>query len=685
MALTGRAWLCGVVLAALPAVAAAQAQPVQAQPVQAQPVQAQPVQAKPTPDKAALEKAALDRPAVREVGALVYDGVPEQSRAEVARAAQFLNVRSAALAGWTADRAMLVTTVFGDTAQVHRVAAPGSYRQQLTFFDEPVRGVWADPLDAKRLVVSLDAGGGEFYQFYRYDLDSGQKTLLTDGKSRNEGVLFSRKGDRFAHVSTRRNGKDFDLWLQSQSDPNSSRLVKELSGQWTPRAWSPDDRQLLLERYVSVHESHLHLLDLATGAMSELGARSGPHVAIRLASFLGPNTVVAASDDGAEFLRLVRYDLSKPGAPPELLAPQLAWDVAEIEVSPDGQWLAWTANEGGTSGLYLAPAARPRDARKVELPRGVAGHLEFDNTSQRLGLSFDAGNSPEDAWSLELATGKLTRWTFSEAGGLDPAGFRAPELVKFATFDGKQIPAWLYKPAGSKGKLPVVVSIHGGPEGQSMAHFSPMVQFWLRELGVAVLLPNVRGSSGYGKTYLGLDNAERREDSVRDIGALLDWVARQPDLDAARVAVIGGSYGGYMSLASLVHFGERLRCGVDVVGISHFVSFLERTEAYRRDLRRVEYGDERDPAMRALLDRISPLTNAARIAKPLFVVQGANDPRVPQQEAEQIVRRVRAEGRPVWYLLARDEGHGFSRKKNREAYLAATAAFFRQHLLADKP
>jgi len=201
------------------------------------------------------------------------------------------------------------------------------------------------------------------------------------------------------------------------------------------------------------------------------------------------------------------------------------------------------------------------------------------------------------------------------------------------------------------------------------------------ELGVAMLVPNVRGSTGYGKTWLSLDNAEKREDSVKDIGALLDWIAKQPDLDASRVGVIGGSYGGYMVLAALTNYSDRIRAGVEIVGISHFGTFLKNTESYRRDLRRVEYGDERDPAMAAVFERISPLNNAAKIKAPLFVAQGRNDPRVPYTEAEQIVKAVRGNGQPVWFLMYDDEGHGFAKKGNRDYFDAATIRFWQQHLL----
>ena len=272
------------------------------------------------------------------------------------------------------------------------------------------------------------------------------------------------------------------------------------------------------------------------------------------------------------------------------------------------------------------------------MPTGVIGSIGFAPDGRKLAMTLNSARSPSDTYVLELgrqplAAGELTRWTYSEVGGLDTDRFVAPKLVSYPTFDTvngapRQIPAFVYKPAGD-GPFPVIISIHGGPEGQARATFSSTYQMWLAKLGAAVVVPNVRGSAGYGKTYVGLDNGFRREDSVRDIGALLDWIATQPDLDASRVAVYGGSYGGYMVLASSVHYSDRLRAAIDVVGISSFVTFLENTQDYRRDLRRAEYGDERDPEMRAHLQKISPLNNVDSISVPMFVVQGHNDPRVP--------------------------------------------------------
>lgn len=625
----------------------------------------------------AAQAAAPER---REVGQLVFDGVPEIPAQIAERMSQYQNTRGATLLDWTPDAgSMLITTRFGDTNQLHLVRQPAGAREQLTFFDEPVRFARFDPAGkGSRLVFMRDAGGGEFYQFYALDLSTGRTQLLTDGKSRNEDLVFSHSSSRFAYVSTRRNGRDFDIYVQDASDPGSARLVREVQGRWAVLAWSPDDRKLLVQRYVSINESYLHVLDVLSGELTELNPKAGARISYDSGDFVTDDVVVYTSDEGSEFLRLVRHEL-KSGRK-TVLTPDLKWDVSGVTASHDGKWIAYVTNEGGRSALYLARGPRFDRAERVELPVGVVTGLRFDPKTRRLGFSLNGATAPEDAWSLDLRSRKLTRWTFSEVGGLNPATFVEPRIIEFASFDGRKIPSW-YFPGKGEGKRPVIINIHGGPESQSSAYFNPLAQYWVNELGAAVLLPNVRGSSGYGKTYLQLDDAEKRMDSVKDIGALLDWVSKQPELDASRVAVIGGSYGGFMTLASMVDYGDRLRCGVDIVGISHFVTFLEKTESYRRDLRRVEYGDERDPKMRKFLNEISPLTNAKKITKPLFVVQGANDPRVPLNEAEQIVETVRSNGGTVWYLLAKDEGHGFQKKRNRDAYLNATALFFERCLL----
>jgi dipeptidyl aminopeptidase/acylaminoacyl peptidase len=426
-------------------------------------------------------------------------------------------------------------------------------------------------------------------------------------------------------------------------------------------------------------------------------------------------TYYLTTDAGSEFLRLARASIDKPGEY-EFIADDLKWDTSEIEVDPKSGSLAFTINEDGASKLFLLEDGR---SGEISLPLGIVNGLEFSPDGKQLGFTLARPNGPSEAYSVAVAGGRPVRWTYSEVGGLDPNSFVVPERIKFASFDGREIPAWIYRPkngtgseqserkpgkndsvsapvpifrdaaaASSQKKAPVLIQIHGGPESQYRPIFSPTSQFYVSD-GVAVIHPNVRGSAGYGKTYLTLDNAERREDSVKDIGALLDWIAKQPDLDASRVAVAGGSYGGYMVLASLVHYGDRLKAGVDYVGIANFITFLERTSPYRRDLRRAEYGDESKPEMRSVFERINPTSNADKIVSALMVAHGRNDPRVPFFEAEQIVEIVRGKigqgsGREVWTVYADNEGHGFAKKDNSDYVRAAEAMFLRKFLVGEK-
>ncbi|MDP2315620.1 MAG: prolyl oligopeptidase family serine peptidase [Pseudomonadota bacterium] len=623
--------------------------------------------------------------APRQEGALVIDGVPPIPDAVAERTRQYNDVRGASLQGWAPDGGgLVISTRFGETSQAHFVAGPGADRRQLTFFREPVAGAGFDPSgDGTSLVLAKDIGGGENWQLYTFDLKTGRTTLLTDGASRNERGPWATAGGRFAYASTRRNRSDFDIWVMDPEAPGEANLVYEAAGQWNARDWSPDDTQLLLQHEVSVTESSLHVLDLATGKVRELNPAPGPVAYGDQAYFTADGAAVLyTSDEGAEFQRLVRQDL-KSGAKTQLTA-DIDWDVEGLTLSKDGKRLAFSVNEGGRTALYLAATKSPTRRTRVALPPGVVGGYAFDPASTRLAVSIATAQTTSDVYVVEAKSAKVTRWTYSEVGGLDPATFVTPEIVSVPSFDGTKVPAFVYRPRGAEGPVPVIVIIHGGPEGQTRDSFNATAQYFVNELGVAVVSPNVRGSTGYGKTYVTLDNGMKREDSVKDIGAVLDWIATQPDLDASRVGVMGGSYGGYMVLASMIHYADRLRCGVDSVGISNFVSFLERTESYRRDLRRVEYGDERDPDMRAFLASISPTTNAARIQDPLFVVQGRNDPRVPMSEAEQIVKTVRGDGGVVWYLLANDEGHGFKRKSNRDYLNNAITMFFQSYLLGEE-
>jgi dipeptidyl aminopeptidase/acylaminoacyl peptidase len=363
-----------------------------------------------------------------------------------------------------------------------------------------------------------------------------------------------------------------------------------------------------------------------------------------------------------------------------ILAPGLKWDVETYELSDDGRILAYAVNEDGFSKLVVQDRVTRRALPQPSLPRGVLTGLGFSPDGSKLAVSLSTATSAGDAWSWDVAGGVLTRWTQSELGGLDPAKLAEPRLIRFKSFDGLSVPAFVYRPtnvpAGSK--TPVVMDIHGGPEAQTRPGWNPGAQYMADALGATVILPNVRGSDGYGTKYLNLDNAERREDSVKDIGALLDWIAAQPNLDKDRVAVYGQSYGGYMSLAVMTHYADRLVGGVERYGISDFITFLNNTEAYRRDNRRAEYGDERDPKMRAVFERINPLANVRKITKPMLVMQGANDPRVPKSESDQVVAGIRRNGVETWYVLFADEGHGFLKKPNNDLRREVETLFLRK-------
>lgn len=620
---------------------------------------------------------AAEPPKRVERGNLAIEGIPEIPAQVAERMNQYQQTRAASLAGWLPrGGGVLITTRFGETAQVHRVARPLAMREQLSFFAEPVNHAAPAP-DGKGFLFGKDVGGSEFYQLFWFDFESGAWRMLTDGQSRNTGGRWSNRGERFAFETTRRNGRDTDIHVHARDWPES-RPVVEQQGAWYTLDWSPDDRRLLVMKYLSINESELYLADIETRALTRFHPSTGK-IAFGTARFSRDGKgVYYSSDEGSEFAQL-RYE-HFDGSGARVLSAEIPWDVDGLELSKDGSTLAFSVNADGISQLHLRDLKRDRALATPALPIGVIGAMEFDPSGRELALVLNNARSPSDVFSFRVGKTALTRWTQSETGGLDAAAFTLPALIHYPSFDAREIPAFVYKPAG-KGPFPVLINIHGGPESQSLPSFGPITEFYLRELGIAVIYPNVRGSAGYGKSYLQLDNAEQREDSVRDIGALLDWIAQQPDLNPERVAVIGGSYGGYMALASMTHYNERLRAGIDIVGISNFVTFLTNTQDYRRDLRRAEYGDERVPELRALLERISPTANAHRITKPMFVVQGANDPRVPASEAEQMVATIRKQGGEVWYLLAKDEGHGFRKKANRDYYLNAVTLFLQAHLL----
>ena len=624
------------------------------------------------------------------IGNRSSENVPAIPAALIEQLNRYQNTRGASVSGWQGD-CLIINTRFAETGQAHRVCQPLGAREQLTFYPEPVIGVATAPAASveKGFVFGKDKGGDEFWQLYWFDAASRAVTLLTDGgRSQNSGALFSADGRQLVYRSTARNGRDTDIWLRDVASGQSRAILTE-GGSWGALDFSPDGQRLLVMKRVSAAESYPGVLDIGSGKLSMFPVEGDKAAFGGFAFDADGKGVYYVSDepiDGkAQEFRTLRHHA--PGGKARAISASIPWDVQGFSLADDRRQLAYITNEDGISKLRVLALPSLREIALPALPMGVIGGLNFSADGKRLALSINSATSPSDVYVIDLGNRRATRWTESEVGGLDAAKFIAPSLIRYPTFDqndGKPrtIPAFYYRPNAAAGKkLPVIINIHGGPEAQSLPTFNPTAQYMANELGVAMLVPNVRGSSGYGKTYLALDNWEKREDSVKDIGALLDWIAQQPELDASRVGVVGGSYGGYMVLASLQHYPERIRAGIDVVGISDFITFLTNTEDYRRDLRRVEYGDERIPEMRAFFERISPLRNADKIRSALFVAQGKNDPRVPYTEAEQIVKAARANGGPVWYLLFDDEGHGFRKKANSDYFGAASVLFWQQYLL----
>ncbi|WP_165246240.1 alpha/beta hydrolase family protein [Paludisphaera soli] len=622
------------------------------------------------------------------------EGVPAIPRSIASALNRYQNIRGAGFQGWDRDkpRALYITTRFADTMQVHHVPAPGAARRQLTFSPERVLGVSPRPRSDQFLFV-MDEGGAENYQLFLQNRAGGEPVRLTDGKSRHESAKWSPTGELLAWSSNARNGKDMDLYIASPADPSFRRLLKEVSGQWLVSDWSPDGKTLAVEEYISITESYVHLVEVATGAVRTITpkpAEGEPRVAVS-----GPKwskdgkSIFYTSDKESEFRRLARHDLAT--GKETWFTSDVPWDVEEFDLSDDGLVVAALTNEDGLSVLHAFQAATGTRGYAPQRFLGRASGLEFRPGSHELGYTLDSAQASSDVFSFDLdpsketgRVGKLERWTESEVGGLDASTFVTPELVRYPTFDGKEIPAFVYRPAAKSDKpRPVLIQIHGGPEAQFRPGFMGRLNYLINELGIVLIEPNVRGSDGYGKSYLKLDDGFLREDSVKDIGALLDWIAAQPDLDKSRVAVSGGSYGGFMSLAVQTNYNDRIRCGIDVVGISNFVTFLENTQGYRRDLRRAEYGDERDPKMREFLEKVSPLNHAEKIKTPILVVQGANDPRVPLSESEQLVAKVKENGVPVWYVVGKNEGHGFAKKPNQDYQQAVDVTFLKTFLLGE--
>jgi dipeptidyl aminopeptidase/acylaminoacyl peptidase len=628
---------------------------------------------------------------------LLADGIPAIPKAIADKVSLYTEFRGYGFVGWhPVERSMLVRhrEEGANLAQIYWLKAPGGKLEKITDFPDHVSAASFAPHHGNYLVYSRDVGGNEATQVFRMDLATRQSTLLSNPEERS-AYAWSRKGDRVLIESvpldkTAQGGTRAQvattLTLVDPLKPDSKTRLAELpGGGWGSFRFTHDDATIAAQQYRTPNDSDVFLMDATTGAREKILPKDGAPAA-GYSGFewsLDNQRLFLTSNQGGEFSELAVYDRRDKSL--TMLSHHIPWDIERFTLSADGKRLMAVANANGRDEVHLFDAATGKEVSRPDIAAGSIGGGEWHDTQRStLAFSLNSPQSPGDVYSLDASTGQTERWTVAaSAPGVRPESFITPELVQIKSFDGVTVSGWLFLPDATRfpGKRPVLVNFHGGPEGQSTVRFMGRYNYFLNEMGVAVLMPNVRGSTGYGKTYLDLDNGFKRKDPVKDGGAFLTWADSHPRLDARRIAVSGGSYGGYMSLATAVDYSPLIRGAIDVVGISHFVTFLNSTESYRRDLRRVEYGDARDPAMRAFHEKIAPLNNAASITVPLFVVQGKNDPRVPYTEAQQMVAAVRKNGVPVWYLLADNEGHGFRRKANADFEFYATVRFLEKTLI----
>ena len=635
---------------------------------------------------------------------LTVQGIPAIPQSLADQLAPYTEFRPRQLLDWhPSQRSILLSTRSkGATAQLHLQAKPLGPMEQLTDFPDPVRRAHFQPKHGKFIIFEKDTGGNEANQIYRLDLADRKVSLLSDPNEKHSSGAWDHQGKQFIVLSTQldktakaatRSEVSSDVWLLDPLRPEAKRkLVSLPGGGWGDFAWSPDDKQIVAVNRKSINDSSVWLIDVKSGekkqilpAASEAG-KSAVEVSYNNPHFSHDGkSLFIASDSAGEFMQLMQIQLADMQS--KNLSADISWDVGDMELSEHSPLLASVINRDGLPELHVFDTKQGKRLTLPKMPVGAVSRLNWRD-AQEIGFDINSAQSPGEIYSLNLKSGKLEQWTKPDAGLINTEKFRSAEIIRWKSFDERTISGLIARPPAQnskgeafKGPRPVLIVMHGGPEAQAQIGFLGRNNHLVNELGITLIQSNVRGSSGYGKSFLKLDNGMLREDSVKDIGALLDWIATQPDLDPKKVAVMGGSYGGYMSLAVSTHYADRIVGAIDVVGISHFVTFLERTESYRRDLRRVEYGDERDPAMRAFLEKIAPLNNAHKISKPLFVIQGKNDPRVPLAEAEQIVKRVQQNKVPVWYLMADNEGHGFQRKPNQDFYLYSVTRFLQEYLL----
>jgi dipeptidyl aminopeptidase/acylaminoacyl peptidase len=620
------------------------------------------------------------------------EGMPAMPQSILDGIARYSQYRSARMIAWhPAKRQMVVSTSFSANPvipQMHLVDGPGRDRRQLTWFPAPglpARTIASfDPVDGNTLVFTQDPAGGELRSIYRYDLTTGDLSLVAESKTRYVPV-WSKQGKWLAYDSVERNGKDRDLYVIQPADPATKRRLADFSGAWSPHDWSPDGTALLVNEVVSNNETYLWRVDVKTGEKKAITPRDGekaPWFNARYSS--DGRKVYAVSTRAGNEWRVWRCDVASGAwtpVTPEGTAVSDPTADGGFELSPDGTLMALVVDRGVYSELQLLDLTTLKPRALPAIPAGTVSQVRWRPGSREIGFTLSSIKSPGDAYSIDTALGTLTRWTFSEVT-FNADILPAPELVQWKSFDGLTISGVLYKPAPRfTGPRPVLVNIHGGPEDKEGPRWQGRSNYLLNELGVAILFPNVRGSAGYGKKFASLDDGQLRADAVKDIGALLDWIPSRPDLDKSRVALLGASSGGWLALQAGVAYNDRIRGVIEGAGITNFVTFLEQTNPARQENRRLEYGDERDPQMRAFLESLSPVNHAADLKKPTFVIHPGKDMRVPVGQAQELLKALRTNNPNVWYLEFSDATHDNMPGVAPDYLIASWALFLKTFVL----
>ncbi len=583
------------------------------------------------------------------------------------------------LAGWDNEKREIWLKGLSSAAWISRVKSPGTLPEISSIFIQSsgIYDVYFEP-QGKYLAYTRDENGNESFQLYSYEIGARKTTLLSDGKSRNTEPVWSNAGDKIVYSSTPLGASGVNLRLLNPFEPKTDHLLAPSSGSYLKAYdWSPDDKQIVYCDFTSNTASTLWLINAANGSKVLLSTKVAKSELYDFPQFSKDGKgIYVVTDHDSDFRRLAYIDLASQKMSYVPSARQ--WDVDEFQIAPDGKTLALITNEEGISRLHLFDVAAGKESTSPQIPVGIISDIKWRKDSTELAFNFKSSRTPNDVYSVNAQTGKVELWV---TNGVDAAKVSQPELIHWPTFDKKTLSGFLYRPSANfKGKRPVIIDLHGGPEEQYRPGFGYEDNYFLNELGVAKIHPNVRGSSGYGKAFLHLDDGVRRQDAVKDVSALLDWIKAQPDLDADRVLVEGVSYGGYLALSTAFTYGDRIRAVISDSGISNLASFVEHTEGWRRELQRAEFGDERDAKTREFMERTAPLNNAQYMKKPLLIIQGQNDPRVPVSEAARLVAATK-DRVPVWYIIAKDEGHGFMQQNNRDYRLYATVLFVKEFLL----